>query len=157
KELNRRKEIAECLVPLKSLGPFAESIAREAIEGLSGRISALVKQIHLSEQFQFHDARLDRREGLIVRGAIVPTLRIDATLVANTSWLRAVLWAFIFALREEGIEQIGSDPFPLFIFDDPQSTFDSTHRRRWAQYIASLQAGPSKAQILIVTYDESFL
>lgn len=95
KELNRREAIAESLMPLKSLSPLAESIAREAIEGLSGRISKLLKRIHLSEQLQFHDARLDRKEGLIVRGAVVPKLRIDATLVANTSWLRAVLWAFL--------------------------------------------------------------
>jgi hypothetical protein len=157
KELNRREAIAESLMPLKSLGPLAESIAREAIEGLSGRISELLKRIHLSEQLQFHDARLDRKEGIIVRGAIVPKLRIDATLVANTSWLRAVLWAFLFALREEGVEQLGSDPFPLLVFDDPQATFDGEHRHRWAQYIASLQSGLSKAQIIIATYDETFL
>jgi hypothetical protein len=86
-----------------------------------------------------------------------PKLQIDATLIANTSWLRIVLWAFLFALREEGVEQIGSDPFPLLVFDDPQSTFDSEHRHRWAQYIASLQNGPSKAQLILTTYDEVFL
>lgn len=157
KELNRREAVAESLVPLKSLGPLAESVAREAIEGLSDRISALLKQIHLSEQLQFHDARLHKKEGLVVRGAVGPKLRIDATLIANTSWLRVVLWAFLFALREEGIEQIGSDPFPLLVFDDPQSTFDSEHRHRWAQYIASLQNGPSKVQLILTTYDEIFL
>lgn len=76
-----------------------------------------------------------------MRGAVGPKLRIDATLIANTSWLRVVLWAFLFALREEGVEQIGSDPFPLLVFDDPQSTFDSDHRHRWAQYVASGVAG----------------
>ena len=157
KELNRREAIAESLMSLKSLGPLAESVAREAIEGLSERISKLLKQIHLSEQLQFHDARLYRKEGLVVRGAVGPKLRIDATLIANTSWLRVVLWAFLFALREEGVEQIGSDPFPLLVFDDPESTFDSEHRHRWAQYIASLQNGPSKAQLILTTYDENFL
>ncbi len=157
KELNRREAIAESLMPLKSLSPLAESVAREAIEGLSERISKLLKQIHLSEQLQFHDARLHRKEGLVVRGAVGPKLRIDATLIANTSWLRVVLWAFLFALREEGVEQAGSDPFPLLVFDDPQSTFDSEHRHRWAQYIASLQNGPSKAQLVLTTYDEPFL
>src|SRR6266481_617669 len=83
KELNRREAIADSLAPLKTLGPFAESIAREAIQGLSGRIADLLKRLHRSEHLQFHDARLDRKEGLIVRGAVVPKLRIDATLVAN--------------------------------------------------------------------------
>jgi energy-coupling factor transporter ATP-binding protein EcfA2/SOS-response transcriptional repressor LexA len=157
KEVNRREAISESLMPLKSLSFLAESVAREAIEGLSERISGLLKRIHLTEQLQFHDARLQRKEGLIVRGAVGPELRIDATLIANTSWLRVVLWAFLFALREEGVEQIGSDPFPLLVFDDPESTFDSQHRHRWAQYIESLQSGGSKAQVLIATYDETFL
>ncbi len=157
KELKRRDAIAESLMPLKNLGPLAESFAREAIEGLSDRIAELLKRIHLTEQLQFHDARLHRKEGLVVRGGFVPDLRIDATLVANTSWLRAVLWAFLFALREEAIEQVRTDPFPLLVFDDPQSTFDAEHRHRWGQYIASLQSGPSKAQIILTTYDETFL
>ncbi len=156
-ELKRREAIVESLMPLKNLGPLAEAVAREAIEELSVRISELLKRIHLTEQLQFHDARLHRKEGLVVRGGFAPDLHIDATLVANTSWLRAVLWAFVFALREEAIEQIGNDPFPLLVFDDPQSTFDAAHRHRWAQYIASLQSGPSKVQIILTTYDEMFL
>ena len=157
KELDAREEIAECLTPLKSLNPLAESIAREAIDGLSGRIAALLSQMYLSERFQFHDARLLKKEGLVIRGAVGTNLRIDATLIANTSWLRVVLWGFLFALREEGIEQSGRDLFPLLVFDDPQSTFDSEHRHRWAQYIASLQNGPSKAQIILTSHDENFL
>ncbi len=155
KELKHREAIADSLMPLKNLGPLAESVAREAIEGLSDRIAELLKQIHLTEQLQFHDARLHRKEGLVVRGGFVPDLRIDATLVANTSWLRAVLWAFLFALREEAVEQVGTDPFPLLVFDDPHSTFDAEHRHRWGQYIASLQSGRSKAQIILTTYDEN--
>ena len=157
KELKRRETIAESLMPLKNLGPLAGAVAREAIEGLSERISKLLKRIHLTEQLQFHDARLQRKEGLVVRGGFVPDLRIDATLVANTSWLRAVLWAFLFALREEAVEQIGRDSFPLLVFDDPHSTFDAEHRHRWAQYIASLQSGPSETQIILTTCDEMFL
>ena len=157
KELNRRQAIAESLAPLKSLVPLSESIAREAIEDLSERIGNILDQLHLSEQLRFHDAKLTRREGLTVRGAVVPKLLIDATLVANTSWLRAVLWAFLFALREEGVEQIGNDPFPVLVFDDPQATFDSEHRHRWAQYVVELQNGASQAQILLTSYDVTFL
>jgi energy-coupling factor transporter ATP-binding protein EcfA2 len=157
KEQEHREAIAESLTPLKNLGSLAEAVARDAIEGLSDRISKLLKLIHLTEQLQFHDAQLHRKEGLIVRGGFGPDLRIDATLVANTSWLRAVLWAFVFSLREEAVEQLGGDPFPVLAFDDPQSTFDSEHRHRWAQYIASLQNGPSQAQIILTTYDEMFL
>jgi hypothetical protein len=84
-------------------------------------------------------------------------IRIDATLVANTSWLRGLLWAFIFALREEAVEQMGTDEFPLIVLDDPQQTFDTIHRHRWAEYIAKLQAGTPGAQIVLLTHDEQFL
>ena len=157
KEVTRRDGIADNLAPLKSLGSLCEAIAREAIDGLSGRISTVLEQIHLKERLRFQSTRLERKEGLVVRGELAPEMRIDATLVANTSWIRAVLWAFLFSLREEAIEQLEIDPFPLLVFDDPQSTFDAQHRHMWARYVVSLQSEPSKVQILLTTYDENFL
>jgi hypothetical protein len=157
RELNRRDAIVDSLMPLKDLKVLCESVARQTIEGLSSSISDLLQQIHLTETLRFSKAKLDRREGLVVHGEFVPNLRINATLVANTSWLRAILWAFIFALRAEAVKQLKSDPMPFFVFDDPQATFDFQHRHRWAQYIASLQHGPSAAQLILTTYDETFL
>ena len=157
KEVDRRDSIAECLAPLKSLGSLCEAIAREAIDGLSDRISTILKRIHLTEQLQFQSARLERKQRMVVRGEFSPGIRIDATQVANTSWVRAVLWAFLFALREEAVEQHGSDPFPLLVFDDPQSTFDAQHRHMWAQYVVSLQGKPSTIQLILTTHDDNFL
>jgi hypothetical protein len=157
KEIAKRDSIAEMLAPLKSLGGLCESVTRDAIDGLSGRIASLLGRILLTEQLQFKRAGLDRKEGLVVRAGFAPDLRIDATLVANTSWLRAVLWCFVFALREEAVAQLGHDPFPVMIFDDPQATFDVFHRARWAHYIASLQNGPAQIQIIVTTYEEGFL
>jgi hypothetical protein len=68
-----------------------------------------------------------------------------------------VLWAFLFALREEAVEQLGWDSFPLILFDDPQATFDAEHRHRWAQYVAQLQSGRSRVQLILATFDETFL
>ena len=152
-----REQIAKALLPLKTLSGLAEEIARQAITELSDRIGAILESIHISERFRFYNTRLDRKEGIVVRGGFASQLRIDATLVANTSWLRAVLWAFLFALREEAIEQLGWDSFPLFLFDDPQATFDAEHRHRWAQYVAQLQSGSSKIQLILATFDETFL
>jgi hypothetical protein len=84
-------------------------------------------------------------------------MRIDATLIANTSWLRGILWAFIHALREEAVEQIGGDVFPVIMLDDPQQTFDSEHRARWAEQIAKLQKTAPGVQILLTTHDDQFL
>jgi hypothetical protein len=157
KEIAKRDAIAEQLLPLKALGGLCQFVTREAIDGLSERIGALLGAILLTEQLQFRRAGLDRKEGLVVRAGFGPALRIDATLVANTSWLRAVLWSFVFALREEAVMQLGHDPFPLMVFDDPQATFDAYHRARWAHYVAGLQNGPAEVQLVITTYDEGFL
>ncbi|MBK8209703.1 MAG: hypothetical protein IPK78_06720 [Rhodospirillales bacterium] len=92
-----------------------------------------------------------------MRGQLANDMRIDATLIANTSWLRGILWAFIHALREEAIEQIGGDVFPVIMLDDPQQTFDTEHRSRWAEQIAKLQKTAPGVQILLTTHDEQFL
>ena len=46
--------------------------------------------------------------------------RINASLLANVSWMRGVLWSFIFAIRQLAIKRAGYCPFELMILDDPQ-------------------------------------
>lgn len=156
-ELNRREAIADLIEPLKSLIPLSQSVAREAIEGLSGKIAKLLSRTLITEQLQFQDAQLQKKEGIVVYGGFGNDIRIDATLIANTSWLRAVLWAFTFALREEAVEQFEKDLLPLLVFDDPEATFDAEHRHRWALYVASLQDGPSRVQLVLTSFDQMFI
>jgi wobble nucleotide-excising tRNase len=93
----------------------------------------------------------------VIHGAMSNEICVDATLVANPSWVRGVLWAFIFALREEAVEQAGMDQLPILVLDDPQQTFDSEHRHRWAEQIAKLQKATTGVQIMLGSYDEQFL
>jgi hypothetical protein len=157
KEQQRRQEIADNLAPLKQLGNLAEAQARNAITELSERISAIHSATYIVDRLKFQGASLETKTGLVVRGQLGENMRIDATLIANTSWLRATLWAFIHALREEAVEQIGGDVFPVIVLDDPQQTFDSEHRTRWAEQIAELQKTPPGVQVLLTTHDEQFL
>ena len=157
KEQEKRQEIANDLAQLKQLGNLAEAHARNAITELSGRISAIHSATYIVDRLRFQNTSLDKKTGLIVRGQLGDEMRIDATLIANTSWLRGILWAFIHALREEAIEQIGGDVFPVIMLDDPQQTFDSEHRSRWAEQIAKLQKTAPGVQILLTTHDEQFL
>jgi hypothetical protein len=156
-EQDRRVLVSDALAPLKSLTALAESTARQAINELSGRIQNLLKEFHLSERLHFHSTSLPKKGGVVVRAGFTDEIRIDAALIANTSWFRSTLWAFVFALREEAVEQNKGDPFPVLIFDDPQSTFDNEHRLRWAQYIASLQIQTSRIQVVLATHDPSFV
>jgi energy-coupling factor transporter ATP-binding protein EcfA2 len=157
KEVEQRQAIADALAPLKSLGNMAEAQARDALDDLSSRIGKIHSANYLSDTLKFDSATLEKKAGLVVRGQMGTEIRIDATLVANTSWIRGVLWAFIFALREEAVEQMGGDMFPLMVFDDPQQTFDSIHRHRWAEYIAKLQAKAPSVQVILASHDEQFL
>jgi hypothetical protein len=156
-EQAKRQAIADDLAPLKQLGNLAEAQARNAITELSGRISAIHSATYIVDRLKFQEASLDKKTGLSVRGQLGETMRIDATLIANTSWLRGILWAFIHALREEAVEQIGGDVFPVIMLDDPQQTFDSEHRARWAEQIAKLQKTAPGIQILLTTHDDQFL
>jgi hypothetical protein len=157
KELEQRQAIADALVPLKNLGNMAEAQARDALNDLSSRIGQIHSNNYLSDTLKFQSAALEKKAGLVVRGKLGTEIQIDATLVANTSWIRGVLWAFIFALREEAVEQMGGDGFPLMVLDDPQLTFDTIHRHRWAEYIAKLQADAPSVQIILSSHDEQFL
>jgi energy-coupling factor transporter ATP-binding protein EcfA2 len=157
KELVQRQAIADALAPLKSLGNMAEAQARDALNDLSSKIAQIHSANYLSDTLKFDSATLEKKAGLVVRGQLGAEIRIDATLVANTSWIRGILWAFIFALREESVEQMGSDVFPLMVLDDPQQTFDTIHRHRWAEYVAKLQAKTPGVQVILSSHDEQFL
>ena len=105
REQQKRQEIANDLAPLKQLGNLAEAQARSAITELSGRISAIHSATYIVDRLKFQGASLDKKTGLVVRGQLGDDMRIDAALIANTSWLRGILWAFIHALREEAVER----------------------------------------------------
>lgn len=157
RELEQRQAIADALSPLKNLGSMAEAQARDALNDLSNRIGDIHNANYLSDTLKFQSAALEKKAGLVVRGQLGADIRIDATLVANTSWIRGILWAFIFALREEAVEQLGIDSFPVMVLDDPQHTFDTIHRHRWAEYIATLQAKSVGVQVILSSHDEQFL
>jgi hypothetical protein len=95
KEQRKRQEIADDLAPLKQLGNLAEAQARNAITELSDRTLAIHSATYIVDRLKFQEASLDKKKGLTVRGQLGDNMRIDATLIANTSWLRGVLWAFI--------------------------------------------------------------
>lgn len=144
-------------MPLKSLGRLAQAQARSAIDALSTEIASILKRMHMSERLTFQDADLQKKSGLVVHAGFDPSMKIDATLVANTAWLRAVLWAFVFALRKEAIDRYGGDPLPVLVFDDPQATFDPAHRNRWTAEITNLQSASIPTQTLIASHDDGFI
>ena len=154
-----RDAIATALMPLKDLRLLVAAQTARSISALSDRMKAILGRIHFRERLSFEDAVLTKKEVLIA-GSFDPGVRVDASVVANSSWLRAILWAFVLAVREQAIIDAGANPFPLMLLDDPQVTFDPRNKRKWAEEIARLSKADSTdisgAQILMITHERQF-
>ncbi len=154
-----REAIAEALEPLKDLRGLVTAETASSISALSGRMKSVLDRIQFRERLSFEDAALGKKS-VQVSGSFDHGIRIDASTVANSSWLRAILWAFTLAMREQIIEALGSNPFPLMLLDDPQVTFDPRNKRKWAQELARIAnadaATIEAAQLFLITHERQF-
>jgi SOS-response transcriptional repressor LexA len=154
-----REAIKDALEQLKQLRTLVTTETASSIAALSDKINAIGERISLKERLTYQEATIGRKE-VSVAGSFSPGMRIDAALVANTSWLRAILWSFVFALREETLNAIGFNPLPLVVLDDPQTTFDPRNKRKWAQELVRSANLPStdllSSQLIVTTHERSF-
>jgi hypothetical protein len=154
-----REGIAGALEPLKELRTLVATETASSISALSGRMKSVLDRIHFKERLSFEDAALSKKS-IQISGSFDHGIRIDVSTVANSSWLRAILWAFILALREQILESLGTNPFPLVVLDDPQVTFDPRNKRKWAEEIARLAnadpPAPDAMQLLVITHERQF-
>lgn len=158
-EQELRKEIAMSLEPLKDLRLLVAAETASSISSLSARIKEILGRIHLRERLIYEQTSLSKKT-VEVGGSFEPGMQIDAALVANSSWIRAILWAFILALREQTIETLGINPFPLMVLDDPQTRFDPRNKRKWATELARLanmdQTEAEGMQLFLTTHQREF-
>lgn len=159
KEQDLREAIAAALEPLKDLRLLVAAETASSITNLSDRIKGILGRIHLKERLTYEQTSLGKK-AVHVGGSFEPGMRIDAALVANTSWLRAILWAFILALREETIAALGANPFPLMVLDDPQTSFDPRNKRKWAEELTRLanmdHTAAEGLQLFLTTHEHQF-
>lgn len=165
KEQKVRDDIAAALEPLTLLKNLVDAETARSVSALSDRIGDILGRIHHRERLTYEGAALKKerttREVNVHAGfRHAPDMKIDAGLVANTSWLRAILWGFIFALREETVEGLGYNPFPLMLLDDPQATFDPRNKRSWAEELSRLSNlapdDPNWVQLFLTTHERQF-
>ena len=158
-EQRMREVVAVALEPLKELKHLVDAETHRTIESLSDRVGSILKDIRLRERFNYGNTGMEKRQ-VTVHGRFSQDYKIDAGLVANTSWLRAVLWAFTFAMRDEAIQDEGCCNFPLVVLDDPQLTFDPKNKRKWAQKIVEMANGDisdtKDFQLLLTTHERQF-
>jgi len=155
----KRDAITKALAPLKDLRLLVAAETAGSIADLSGTINAICVRINLKERLVYEEAVIGRKE-VSVTGSFSPGMRINAALVANTSWLRAILWSFVLALREETLNAMGFNPLPLMVLDDPQGTFDPRNKRKWAQELVRGANMPETdllgSQLIVTTHERNF-
>ena len=63
-------------------------------------------------------------------------------------------------MREQTIETLGENPFPLVVMDDPQTTFDPRNKRKWAELLAKSanadQREKHSTQLIVTTHEQQF-
>jgi|GEM_PF-4288684 len=161
KDREDRQSIRDAILPLKELRPYVEKQVIETLNALSENASEIFDKIYLPTSLGFSKATFGKKKTISIKGVVNNIAEIDATLIANTSWLQAVLWSFWLSLRSSVISQNGYNPFPLVVLDDPQATFDFHHARSWAREFGNMsRAEPfsnSYSQMIITTYDKRFV
>ena len=82
-----REAIAEALEPLKDLRTLVAAQTASSISALSARMKSVLDRIHFKERLSFEDAALSKKS-VQVSGSFDHGIRVDASTVANSSWLR---------------------------------------------------------------------
>ena len=158
-----REEIADILRPLRKLRDLVNLTARRTI----GDVSELAKEIHGEiynpETLSYERAEVSEfrgRQSLTFQAKLGKDLewRIDASLLANVSWMRGVLWSFVFAIRHRAISRAGHCPFELVVLDDPQITFDTRNLKGWARFLGASDGLRKRqaCQFLVTTHSMPF-
>ncbi|MEQ8585009.1 MAG: hypothetical protein RIE83_01155 [Thalassobaculaceae bacterium] len=163
KRQHLREEIAEKLRPLRKLRDLVNLTTRGTIDDVSDTAKAIHQLIYNPEALIYERADISDYRGkqsLTFQGSLGKNRDwlIDASLLANTSWMRGILWSFVFAIRERTIVRAGSCPFELVVLDDPQMTFDSRNMKGWVRFLGHADGLRSRqrCQVLVTTHSMPF-
>lgn len=158
-----RDDIAEVLRPLRKLRNLINLTTRQTIDDVSDEAKQIHQKIYNPESLSYEKAEISEfrgRQSLSFQAKLGNDLpwRIDASVLANMSWMRGILWSFIFAIRERAIDRSGHCPFELMVLDDPQMTFDTRNLKGWAQFLGSSEGlrQHQNCQLLVTTHSMPF-
>lgn len=160
-EYKIRQEIKSALEPVSHLPDLVRDEADRTLSEVSESTCHIFNEIYFPKDLSLEEARIGKKRSLEVTGKLNDAVLLDATWIANISWLRAFLWSFLLALRKKYVERQGFNPLPLIVIDDPQSTFDSTHIQAWCNLFSRMGKGELdgfvKEQFIVASYDEYFM
>ena len=158
-----REDIADSLRPLRKLRDLVNLTTRQTIDGVSDVAKAIHQQIYNPEALSYEKAQVSEfrgKQSLSFQAKLGEDMnwRIDASVLANVSWMRGILWSFVFAIRQRAINRTGHCPFELMVLDDPQMTFDTRNLKGWAQFLGSSGGlrQHQNCQLLVTTHSMPF-
>ena len=158
-----REKIASELKPLRKLRNLVNWTTRQTILDVSGLANEIHGKIYNAEPLTYEKTDVSEHRGkqsLTFRAKLSQELdwQIDASLLANVSWMRGVLWSFVFAIRERAIRHAGGCPFQLMVLDDPQITFDTRNLKGWASFLGHSNGLRKRqvCQLLVTTHSRPF-
>ena len=158
-----REEMARALKPLRRLRDLVNLTTRRTIDDVSDAVKEIHGRIYNPETLTYEKVEVSEyrgRQSLTFQARLGNDLdwRIDAALLANMSWMRGVLWSFVFAIREQAIGRFGRCPFELMVLDDPQMTFDTRNLKGWARFLGRSDGLRQRqpCQLLVTTHNRPF-
>lgn len=158
-----RKDIADALKPLRKLRSLINLTTRQTIDDVSDAAKEIHKKIYNPEALIYEKAEISEfrgKQSLSFQAKLGNDLKwkIDASVLANASWMRGILWSFVFAIRDRAINRAGHCPFELMVLDDPQMTFDTRNLKGWVRFLGSSEGlrQHQNCQLLVTTHSMSF-
>ena len=159
----QREEIVAALKPLVKLRDLVNLTTRRTISEVSDLAKLFHTRIYNPEELAYNKTAISEfrgKQSLSFQAKLSNSSNwcIDASLIANVSWMRGILWSFVFAIRERAIKQAGRCPFELIFLDDPQITFDTRNLKGWVQFLSS-SGGLRQSQgcqIFVTTHSRLF-
>ena len=158
-----RENIAQALRPLLGLRNLVNLTTNRTINDVSDTAKKIHGQIYSPEVLTYEKANVSEfrgKQSLKFQAKLGNNLNwwIEAPLLANMSWMRGILWSFVFAIRKQAISKYGHCPFELMVLDDPQMTFDTRNLKGWARLVGSSDGlrQHQPCQFLISTHSMPF-
>ena len=159
----QRAEIVSELKPLLKLRDLVNLTTRRTIDDVSDIAKEFHGEIYSPEGLAYEKAEISEfrgKQSLSFHAKLgnARNWRIDASLLANVSWMRGILWSFVFAIRERAIKRAGRCPFELIVLDDPQITFDTRNLKGWVRFLGSAEGlrQHQPCQLLVTTHSRPF-
>ncbi|WP_340033445.1 ATP-binding protein [Paenibacillus sp. FSL E2-0202] len=146
------ERIKQALIELESQKELADNLLADDLDKVISRIQIIYGELYGTDEFPLKiiepvrsGRQIDMKFLVEHRGILV-----EAAPLINASRIRALLWAYIFAMSEIRSESTQRTWLNFTLLDDPLTSLDEGHRTRFARRVFDTQR---KNQFIITSHD----